>query len=106
MPDEPCDPPMSKPVPFWKSHRFWSVVAAVAGGLPTTGTAVAAGVTMMAVNPIVGGFMLAGAGLSLAATAGLAWWGIKSNRHVEWKVPEPIKRQFKRNGGPPLAPQP
>jgi hypothetical protein len=86
-----------KPVSFLGSHRFWSLVIAVGGGLPTTGVAIAT--ALAAANPVVGVFMLVGAVTALAGTAGLAWFGIRSNREIKWTG----------NGqppAPPLAPQP
>jgi hypothetical protein len=73
-----------KPVSFLGSHRFWSLVMAVGGGLPTTGGAIAAGIALMPVNPVMGVFSLIGAVVGLAGTAGLAWFGIRSNREIKW----------------------
>ena len=74
-------------VPFYKSHRFWAMVAALGTGLPISGYAVSAGVALLALNPIAGVMVMTGAALSLVATAGLAWCGITSNRNVQFIKP-------------------
>lgn len=76
-----------KPVPWYQSHRVWAMIAAIGAGLPTSGYAIAAGVAMIAVNPIAGIAAIVGAGISLAATGGLAYYGITSNRNVQFRKP-------------------
>jgi len=76
---------------FLYSHRFWAAVMAVAGGLPTTGTAVAAGIALLPVNPVVGIFTLIGAGLGLIGTGGLAYFGFRAKN--------PVARMAKNGNG-------
>lgn len=93
MPAEPC-----KPVPFYRSHRFWALMTAVAGGITTYGVP-----AVVALNPVAGLVVkLIGVGLMIAGTAGQAVYGITSNRAVEWKLPDALKRNG--NGNPPMPP--
>jgi hypothetical protein len=63
---------------FWHSKRFWSMVIAIGGGIPTTTSAVVAGIALIPVNPVLGVAALVGAFASLVGTAGMAYWGLTS----------------------------
>jgi hypothetical protein len=101
-PSQPCAVPAPPKQPFWTRRRFWSLVAALGGGLPTTGTVVAAGVALLAINPIAGAAMLAGAALGLAGTCGLAWFGFKATAPMQWTADDQRPRD---GGGKLIAPE-
>jgi hypothetical protein len=54
------------------------MVVAIGGGIPTTTSAIIAGVALLPVNPIIGVAALVGALATLAGTAGLAYFGFTS----------------------------
>jgi hypothetical protein len=81
----PVKPPVPKPVRFYRSHRFWYMVSAIGGGVTT------AVPTVAAIVPFAGLICkLVGVGLMIAGGAGMAYYGMASNRAVEWKLPDSI----------------
>jgi hypothetical protein len=76
--EQPCKSNESSIKFFLRSRRFWSMVVAIGGGIPTTTSAIVAGVALLPVNPAVGIAALVGALASLIGTAGLAYFGFTS----------------------------